>query len=134
MFEVGFTEIVLILGLALIVLGPEKLPGLAQKIGRWTGRARSMARQLHAQLEHEVTLDELSRTKPTQTPEASADSAAAPEPAPATGFDLDQHFEELETTPERMHPKPAADSVDAPIESDTNVDTIPDASQSKVHS
>ncbi len=40
MFEVGFTEILLILGLALIVLGPEKLPGLAQKIGRWTGRAR----------------------------------------------------------------------------------------------
>jgi Tat protein translocase TatB subunit len=135
MFEVGFTEIVLILGLALIVLGPEKLPGLAQKIGRWTGRARSMARQLHAQLEHEVTLDELSKSKPMQTTQDSADSAAAtPEPAPPTGFDLDQHFEELETTPERMHAKAATDPIDAPIESDTNLDATADAAQSKVHS
>lgn len=67
MFEVGFTEIVLILGLALLVLGPEKLPGLAQKVGRWTGRARAMARQLRTQLEQEVTLEELSRSKPMQS-------------------------------------------------------------------
>ncbi|MFL6549687.1 MAG: Sec-independent protein translocase protein TatB [Povalibacter sp.] len=76
MFEVGFTEIVLILGLALLVLGPEKLPGLAQKVGRWTGRARAMARQLRTQLEQEVTLDELSRSRPMST--------ATPQPEPAT--------------------------------------------------
>ncbi|AMN48459.1 preprotein translocase subunit TatB [Steroidobacter denitrificans] len=62
MFEVGFTEILLILGLALLVLGPEKLPGLARKIGTWTGRARAMANQLRAQLEREISLDELSKT------------------------------------------------------------------------
>ncbi|MFO7304620.1 MAG: Sec-independent protein translocase protein TatB [Gammaproteobacteria bacterium] len=72
MFEVGFTEIVLILGLALLVLGPERLPELARKVGRWTGRARAMARQLHAQLEQEVTLEELARSRPTQpTPSSS---------------------------------------------------------------
>lgn len=74
MFEVGFTEIVLILGLALLVLGPEKLPGLAQKVGRWTGRARAMARQLRTQLEHEVTLEELARSKPMHTSNSSASS------------------------------------------------------------
>jgi sec-independent protein translocase protein TatB len=58
MFEVGFTEIILILGLALLVLGPEKLPKLAAQIGRWTGRARSMARQLRAQLDQEVNFQE----------------------------------------------------------------------------
>jgi len=66
MFEVGFTEIILIVGLALLVLGPEKLPGLVNKVGLWTGRARSMARQLRTQLEHEVTLDELSKSRPMQ--------------------------------------------------------------------
>jgi len=35
MFEVGFTEIILILGIALVVLGPEKLPRVAAEIGRW---------------------------------------------------------------------------------------------------
>ena len=74
MFEVGFTEIILILGLALLVLGPEKLPGLAEKVGRWTGRARSMARQLRTQLEQEVNLEELAKARPMQ---ASAPAAAA---------------------------------------------------------
>src|SRR5690606_1616080 len=68
MFEVGFQELVLIFGWALLVLGPERLPGLVQKIGRWTGRARAMARQLRTQLEHEVTLEELSRSSSKRTP------------------------------------------------------------------
>ena len=61
MFEVGFTEILLILGLALIVLGPERLPRLAAQLGRWVGRARSMARQFREQLDREVDAVDLSR-------------------------------------------------------------------------
>jgi sec-independent protein translocase protein TatB len=76
MFEVGFTEIILIMGLALLVLGPEKLPGLAEKVGRWTGRARAMARQLRTQLEQEVTLDEMTKSRPMQSPPAATDTAA----------------------------------------------------------
>ncbi|HEY0684474.1 MAG TPA: Sec-independent protein translocase protein TatB [Steroidobacter sp.] len=90
MFEVGFTEIVLILGLALLVLGPEKLPGLAEKVGRWTGRARAMARQLRTQLEQEVSLDEMTKSRPMQAPppppytnETAAATPAEPEPTPA---------------------------------------------------
>jgi Tat protein translocase TatB subunit len=56
MFEVGFTEIILILGIALLVLGPEKLPRLANQVGRWAGRARAMARQLRQQLDEEVEI------------------------------------------------------------------------------
>jgi sec-independent protein translocase protein TatB len=62
MFEVGFTEIILILGIALLVLGPEKLPKLASQIGRWAGRARAMARQLRQQLDDEVTLDSITKS------------------------------------------------------------------------
>ncbi len=74
MFEVGFTEIVLILGLALLVLGPRKSPGLAEKVGRWTGRARAMARQLRTQLEQEVTLDEMTKSRPMQSPPPASPS------------------------------------------------------------
>jgi sec-independent protein translocase protein TatB len=106
MFDVGFSEIVLILGLALLVLGPEKLPGLAAKIGRWTGRARSMARQLRAQLEQEVTLEELAKYNATYnaTPQKSAQPSAeqtAHEPARA---EFDQNPAERDTTPEAMRP------------------------------
>jgi len=112
MFEVGFTEIVLILGLALLVLGPEKLPGLAQKVGRWTGRARSMARQLRTQLEQEVTLDELSRSRPMQPSPAPAEP---PPPAAATDF----------TTPEpEHHIHPAAEpSAAEPVPAQTAAST-----------
>ncbi len=60
MFEVGFTEIVLIFVIALLVLGPERLPKLAADLGRWAGKARAMARQLKNQLEQEAgSLNEL---------------------------------------------------------------------------
>src|SRR5262245_10029972 len=54
MFEVGFTELLLIFAIALVVLGPQKLPKLAQQVGRWVGRARAMARQFRDQLEEEA--------------------------------------------------------------------------------
>ena len=63
MFEIGFQEIVVIALLALIVLGPEKLPKLAAKLGHWTGKARSMARNLRQQLENEVSYDDLLKQK-----------------------------------------------------------------------
>ena len=84
MFEVGFTEIVLILGLALLVLGPEKLPGLAEKVGRWTGRARSMARQLRTQLEQEVNLEEMAKARPMQASAPAAGAAASAAQASGT--------------------------------------------------
>lgn len=57
MFEVGFSEMLVIFALALVVLGPERLPRLVSQLGRWAGRARAMARQFRDQLEAEVNLD-----------------------------------------------------------------------------
>jgi sec-independent protein translocase protein TatB len=54
MFGIDFSEILVIFGIALVVLGPERLPRLAATIGRWIGRARAMARQFREQLEPEA--------------------------------------------------------------------------------
>ena len=123
MFEVGFTEILLILGIALLVLGPEKLPGLAEKVGRWTGRARAMARQLRTQLEHEVTMEEMTRSRPAQpaspppSPPPSAPEAATPaSPAspPGPELDLDAKVSGIEANVD-----PAAEAVaDAAVAAD----------------
>jgi Tat protein translocase TatB subunit len=87
MFEVGFTEILLIFAIALLVLGPARLPKLAADVGRWAGRARSMARQLRTQLEQEVHFDPLKDTSPTSqtihTPPPQPAPAAQPEAAAA---------------------------------------------------
>ena len=90
MFEVGFSEIILILGIALLVLGPEKLPKLANQVGRWAGRARAMARQLRQQLDEEVTiipredLDPAARRPPpaAAAPADPADKTDPPAAAP----------------------------------------------------
>ena len=54
MFDIGFSEVLLIFALALVVLGPDKLPQVARTVGRWAGRARAMARQFRDQLESEA--------------------------------------------------------------------------------
>jgi len=78
MFEVGFSELLLIFALALIVLGPEKLPKLAQQVGRWVGRARAMARQFRDQLEEEAhNLESKVNIDP------GIDTSLTPKPAPA---------------------------------------------------
>ena len=82
MFEVGFTEIILILGIALLVLGPEKLPKLANQVGRWAGRARAMARQLRQQLDEEVTI--VSKDDFGMAPRRSPGTPAAGTPPPAS--------------------------------------------------
>ena len=93
MFDIGFSEVLLIFGLALVVLGPDKLPGVARTIGRWAGRARAMARQFRDQLETEadgmkVDLNTpppaASPPPPTDTPPPPAAPTAAAAPAPAS--------------------------------------------------
>ena len=59
MFDIGFSELVLCFVVALIVLGPEKLPGVARTLGRWTGTARSYLRNLSVELEREAHTAEI---------------------------------------------------------------------------
>lgn len=75
----GFSELLLIFVIALVVLGPQKLPKLVQQVGRWAGKARAMARQFREQLENEINIEELNRTQPKTPP------PPMPEPTPAAG-------------------------------------------------
>lgn len=61
MFDIGFSELVLCFIVALVVLGPEKLPAVARTLGRWTGTARSYLRNLSTELERESSTAELKK-------------------------------------------------------------------------
>ena len=82
MFDIGFSEILVIFILALIVLGPEKLPRVVREIGRWVGRARAMARQFQEQLEEEVDVDRNRTIRPEPVRPVGGVPPAEPAPAP----------------------------------------------------
>jgi sec-independent protein translocase protein TatB len=89
MFDIGFSEILLIFVIALVVLGPEKLPRVASQVGRWMGRARGMARQFREQLEEEINLEEARKAQSTVTrspvPEVSPPSVPPVTQTPESG-------------------------------------------------
>ena len=59
MFEIGFTELMLVGVIALLVLGPERLPRAAATAGRWMGQARRTVRDIKTQMEREIDAEQL---------------------------------------------------------------------------
>lgn len=62
MFDVGFAELLLIGVVALLVLGPERLPKAARLAGLWMRKARASWYSMRAELEREIADDELKRS------------------------------------------------------------------------
>jgi sec-independent protein translocase protein TatB len=74
MFEWGFWEFVLIGVIALVVIGPERLPRVARVAGLWIGRARRTLGTVQAEIRRELKADELkeimdkqARSRPLET-------------------------------------------------------------------
>jgi len=67
MFDMGFSELLLIAVIGLVVIGPERLPGVARTVGRQVGNLRRFMRSMQTQLEQEVKLDELNRNIMAET-------------------------------------------------------------------
>ena len=62
MFDVGFSEILLIAVVALLVLGPERLPKAARFTGLWVRRARSQWDAVKTEFEREIAAEDLKRS------------------------------------------------------------------------
>jgi sec-independent protein translocase protein TatB len=96
MFDIGFSELVVIALVALLVLGPEKLPGAARTVGALMRRARQSWTSLQSELEREIGASEIrsSLEAARATPELSrieselrgtahaASDALGPDPEP----------------------------------------------------
>ena len=103
MFEIGFSELMLVGIVALLVFGPDKLPGLARNVGLWTGRIKRMIGSVQQDVQRELAkADELTRileeqkqiverhlilddSKPT-VPVTGKPADALPGPAPAAAI------------------------------------------------
>ena len=61
MFDIGFPELVLISVVALLVIGPDKLPEAVRTVALWVGRIRRTFANIKAEIENEIGADEIRR-------------------------------------------------------------------------
>ena len=105
MFEVGFSEMLVIAFVALVVLGPEKLPKAARFAGLWIRRARAQWYSVKAELEREIAAEQLKSelksgfddlkqdlTAATGAPRPERDADSHEPQAPAEMVAKDDHF------------------------------------------
>lgn len=62
MFDIGFSELLIVGIVALIVLGPERLPKAARFVGLWVRRARAQWDSVKSELERDLAAEELKRS------------------------------------------------------------------------
>ena len=77
MFNIHSTEILLILIIALIVIGPERLPTAVKTAGLWIGRFRRSFYKVKAEIERELNTDEIRRQLHNESALAQIDEAKA---------------------------------------------------------
>ncbi len=70
MFDIGWTEMMVIIALAIVVIGPKDLPVVMRQLGRWTRRMRSLAREFQSGLE------DMAREADTENLQKKIESAA----------------------------------------------------------
>ena len=63
MFDIGFSELLLIAVVALVVIGPEKLPRVARTVGTLLGKAQRYVSDVKAEVNRAMDLDELKKMK-----------------------------------------------------------------------
>jgi len=84
MFGLGFSEIVVILVLALVLLGPKRLPDVAKQLGKGMREFKKATDDLKGQFEREFYAEEVKKSHPNiVAPPTAAAPVQAPPPAPA---------------------------------------------------
>ena len=64
MFDIGWSELVVIAVVALIAIGPKELPGVLRMVGQWMGKARNMAAEFQGQFQEAMREAVLPRVFP----------------------------------------------------------------------
>ncbi|SMC19978.1 sec-independent protein translocase protein TatB [Desulfacinum hydrothermale DSM 13146] len=84
MFGIGFPELLLILAIALIVVGPNKLPDLARALGRGLAEFRKATNEIKQTFDQDETVQELKKEFRTAQTHMSLERLTAPEEIPSS--------------------------------------------------
>jgi len=120
MSGVGSSELIILILIGLIVLGPKRLPQIANQLGTWIGQARRMTRAMKRQLEDELNFDDDFNPKPPRIAPPPAKSAAPDPTDPAYDYDdePEAHVPNDDDTFSPLHDDDADGAADADAISD----------------
>lgn len=103
MFDIGVSKLAIIGAIALVVIGPERLPKVARMAGTLLGRARGYMAEVKAEVNRSMELDELKKMKDTM------ESAArdVEQSIQATSADMEKSWAEATQTASLPEPEPS---------------------------
>ena len=93
MFDIGFSELLVIGVVALIVIGPEKLPRVARTVGHLAGRLQRYVSDVKADINREIELDELRKMRDSMQQAASEMQSTVTSELSKTADDLNKSLE-----------------------------------------
>ena len=98
MFDIGFSEIMVIAVVALIVIGPERLPKVARTLGHLFGRMQRYVNDVKADISREMELDELSKLQTSMQDAARSFEQSVTQEVNATESELQKIAQEANPT------------------------------------
>ena len=108
MFDIGFTELLVIGVVALIVIGPEKLPRVARTVGHLAGRLQRYVSDVKADINREIELEELRKMRDSMQQAASSFETSVKSEMDNTETELNKSVEDVVAEKKPEEPKPAA--------------------------
>lgn len=106
MFDIGFSELLVIAVVALVVLGPERLPKAARFAGLWVRKARAQWYSVKSEFEREMAADELRRSLAEPAAQLRDQVAAAEREARDAVADADRAVRDTTPPEDREKPQP----------------------------
>ena len=109
MFDIGFSELLVIGIVALIVIGPEKLPRMARTVGILAGRLQRYVSDVKADINREIELDELRKMRDSMQSAATDFQSSVQSELHKTETDLNKTVEDVVKHPSEAEKKPEAE-------------------------
>ena len=128
MFDVSFTELMLIGVIALVVIGPERLPKVARTIGHLVGRAQRYVSDVKTDIKREMDLDELTSLKGQLDEAAKSVKSSMQDASDSLRKPLDEAQQALQDASESVETlvnKASEPAIEPPAQQDTATLPLP---------
>ena len=103
MFDIGFSELLVIGVVALIVIGPEKLPRLARTLGHLAGKLQRYVSDVKADINREIELEDLKKMRDSMQQAASDFQSSVTSEVSKTEAELNKATEDLNKTASELN-------------------------------